>query len=288
MQAGYSLDIADVHPANTVPKDELQFYIDEALEQLEYAMGDVSTKWGALRASHGHPEPFKIKFVEIGNEDWFSDSYYWRFPMFYSALKKAYPDIIYIASQATESSPSNTNTDIPPGNMWDLHHYETPQFFKDRFNFFDNWQNISGYKDVQIFVGEYSVLGRDRPGGIDWANGVGRFRYPTTVAAIGEAIFAIAMERNPDVATLSSYAPLFQNFNSYQWTPNFIGFTADPKDTVLSTSYYQQKMFSHYKGTETLPVVNTKGDFNPVWWHASIEAKKTGTHASGKIYVKVS
>lgn len=171
--------------------------------------------------------------------------------------------------------------------MWDLHHYETPQFFKDNFNFFDNWQEITGYEGVQIFVGEYSVLGRDRAGGIDWANGEGRFRYPTTVAAIGEAIFALAMERNPSVATLSSYAPLFQNFNSYQWTPNFIGFTANPNDTVLSTSYYQQQMFSLHKGSETLPVKNTAGDFNPVWWHASIDASQTGTLASGKIFVKV-
>lgn len=120
-------------------------------------------------------------------------------------------------------------------------------------------------------MGEYSVLSRDRAGGVDWAHGEGRFVYPTMVAAIGEAIFALAMERNPDVATLSSYAPLFQNFNSYQWTPDFIGFSADPNQTVLSTSYYQQQMFSHFKGEETLPIINTKGDFNPLWWHASTE-----------------
>jgi alpha-N-arabinofuranosidase len=255
--AGYSLDLTNKQPANTVPKDELQFYINEAIEQLEYAMGDVNTPWGAIRAAHGHPKPFNIKYVEIGNEDWFSDSYYWRFPAFLDALKKVHPNITYIASQATESSPANRNTTIPPGAMWDLHHYETPQFFKDRFNFFDNWQEISGYKGVQIFVGEYSVLSRDRVGGVDWSNGEGRFKYPTMVAAIGEAIFALAMERNPGVVTLSSYAPLFQNFNGYQWTPDFIGFTADPNATVLSTSYYQQQMFSLYHGAETLPVQNT-------------------------------
>ncbi|KAH8155680.1 uncharacterized protein LAJ45_00690 [Morchella importuna] len=269
--AGYSLDEADVHPANTVPEDELDFYIQEAVDQIEYATGSVDTNWGALRAKHGHPEPFVIKFVEIGNEDWFSDSYYWRYPRFLEALQQAYPNITYIASQATEASPSGVNTSIAPGGMWDLHHYETPQFFKDRFNFFDNWQTVAGYPGVQIFVGEYSVLSRDRAGGVDWAHGEGRFVYPTMVAAIGEAIFALAMERNPDVATLSSYAPLFQNFNSYQWTPDFIGFSADPNQTVLSTSYYQQQMFSHFKGEETLPIINTKGDFNPLWWHASTE-----------------
>ncbi|KIM20379.1 glycoside hydrolase family 51 protein [Serendipita vermifera MAFF 305830] len=295
--AGYSGDLSGVTPAHTVPVDELQFYIDEAIEQLEYAMGGPDTKWGSLRTQHGHPDPFNIKFVEIGNEDWFSDSYYWRYPLFLEALKAAYPNITYIASQATEYSPANRNVTIPPGGMWDLHLYQTPQYFKDNFNFFDNWQAIAGYPDVQIFVGEYSVLGRDRAGGIDWANGEGRFKYPTTIAAIGEAIFALAMERNPHVVTLSSYAPLLQNFNRAQWTPNFLAFTADPSQTVLSTSYYMQRMFSHYKGTETLPIVNTKGEFDPVWWHASIDtgsANRIGDaevdstrYAQGNIYVKL-
>ncbi|KAA8895832.1 alpha-L-arabinofuranosidase A [Sphaerosporella brunnea] len=286
--AGYSLDITNISPANTVPQESMQPYITEALEQLEYAMGSTETKWGALRASHGHPSPFQIRFVEIGNEDFFSSSYYWRFPLFYSALKAVYPNVTFIATQATESSPSGINTAIPAGNMWDMHHYETPQFFKDNFNYFDNWQNASGYGDgVQIFVGEYSVLSRDRPGGVDWSNGVGRFAYPTMVAAIGEAIYGLAMERNPHVVQLSSYAPLLQNFNAYQWTPNFIAFTADTKDTVRSTSYYWQKMFSWYKGTETLPVRNSEGGFDPVWWHAAIDAEETGTLAAGRVYVKL-
>ncbi|KAF8542910.1 alpha-L-arabinofuranosidase [Trichophaea hybrida] len=87
---------------------------------------------------------------------------------------------------------------------------------------------------------------------------------PWLVAAIREAIFALAMERNPNIITLFSYAPLFQIFNSYQWAPDFIGFTVDPNGTVLSTSYYQQQIFSQYHGAEMLPVVNTQGDFNLV------------------------
>jgi alpha-L-arabinofuranosidase len=121
--AGYSLDATGIHPANTVPPDELDFFIQEALDQLEYAMGSVDTTWGALRAKHGHPEPFSIKYVEIGNEDWFSDSYYWRYPRFLAALKKAYPDITYISSQAVEENPTKKNITIPPGNMWDLRKY---------------------------------------------------------------------------------------------------------------------------------------------------------------------
>ncbi|KIM20380.1 glycoside hydrolase family 51 protein [Serendipita vermifera MAFF 305830] len=296
--AGYSGDLAGVWPAHTVEPDDLDFYINEAIEQLEYAMGGVDTKWGALRAEHGHPEPFSIKFVEIGNEDWFSDSYYWRYPRFRDGLAAVYPNVTYIASQATEDSPANHNVTIPPGGMWDLHHFETPQYFKDNFNFFDNWQEIAGYPDVKIFIGEHSVLGRDRVGGIDWVNGEGRFKFPAMVSAIGEAIYAISMERNPNIVTHCSYAVLFQNLGRpAQWTPNFISFTADPSETVLSASYYKTWMFSHHHGTETLPVENTEGDFNPVWWHASIEAgSATGTvdtvsnstqYAQGNIYVKL-
>ncbi|RPA78686.1 glycoside hydrolase [Ascobolus immersus RN42] len=279
--AGYSLDATGINPANTVPPDELDFFIQEALDQLEYAMGDVNTTWGALRAKHGHPEPFSIKYVEIGNEDWFSDSYYWRYPRFLKALKEKYPDIMYISSQAVEENPTKKNVTIPPGNMWDLHHYQTPQFFKNNFNYFDNWQEVNNYPNVTIFVGEYSVLSRDREGGVDWANGEGRFAYPPMLAAVGEAIFALAMERNPHVVKLSSYAPLLQNWNAYQWTPNFVAFSANPKDLVRSTSYYQQALFSKYLGYETLKTVNVKGDFNPLWWHASISKdQKT-------VYVKV-
>ncbi|KIM27412.1 glycoside hydrolase family 51 protein [Serendipita vermifera MAFF 305830] len=296
--SGYSLDLSALYSAHTVEEGDLDFYINEAIEQLEYAMGGVDTKWGALRAEHGHPEPFSIKFVEIGNEDWFSDSYYWRYPRFLEALQAAYPNVTYIASQATETSPANRNVTIPPGGMWDLHHFETPQFFKDNFNFFDNWQDIAGYPDVKIYVGEHSVLGRDRVGGIDWVNGEGRFKFPTTVSAIGEAIFALAMERNPTIVTHCSYAVLFQNLGRPpQWGPNFISFTADPSETVLSASYYRQWMFSNHKGTETLPVENTEGGFDPVWWHASIETGSTTTtedaasnttqYAQGNIYVKL-
>jgi len=122
--AGYSLDVSGINPANTVPKDEIQVYIQEALDQLEYAMGDArTTYWGKKRAEHGHPEPFSIKYVEIGNEDWFSDSYYWRFPMFLAALQAKYPHIKYIASQAIESSPAGRNTTLPPGTMWDAREY---------------------------------------------------------------------------------------------------------------------------------------------------------------------
>src|SRR5690606_642959 len=161
-------------------------------------------------------------------------------------------------------------SDLHSVSLQIIDHYQTPQFYKDNSNYFDNWQEVFGYPDVTIFVGEFSVLSRDQPGGVDWENGVGRFEYPPMIAAVGEAIFALAMERNPHVVHMSSYAPLLQNFNSYRWTPNKIAFSADPDDTVLSTSYYLFKLFGTYRGKETLPIRNLNGDFNPLWWQASI------------------
>ncbi|KAF8247046.1 glycoside hydrolase [Wilcoxina mikolae CBS 423.85] len=199
--AGYSLDPANRHPTNT----------------LEYAMGGPDIYWGALRAEHGHPKSFNIKYVGIGNEDWFSDSYYWKFPMFLEALQKAYPDITYIASQATETSVANRNTTIPSGTMWDL-----------------------CYKGVQIFVGEYSVLGRDQPGGVDWVNGTGRFSY----------------RKSPSLSP-----------------PAILKLVAATMVAAIGEAISESE-----RGSEVL--TGHKGDFNPVWWHASVSEE-------GKIWVKL-
>ncbi|KAF8471745.1 glycoside hydrolase superfamily [Kalaharituber pfeilii] len=196
--------------------------------QLEYAIGDPETTyWGKKRAEHGHPKPFSIKYVEFGNEDWFTDSYYSRFPMFLEALLTKCPDIIYIASRAIENSPYAC----------------TPQFFKVNFNYFDNWNEATGYKVITIF------------------NGVGRFSYPPMIAAVGEAIFALAVERNPNVVKLCSYVPLLQNFSRYQWTPDLITFTADPAETLFAMAGKKkdkERVFVKLvnSGAEKVPVID--------------------------------
>lgn len=100
------------------------------------------------------------------------------------------------------------------------------------------------------------------------------------ISAIAEGIYALGAERNPNTVKLNSYAPSLQNRNWYNWTPDMISYEADPSKTVLSTSYWQQLLFAHYRGTETLPVVNTQGDFNPLYWQSSIED-------NGSLYLKV-
>ncbi|KAL1982903.1 hypothetical protein VTN96DRAFT_755 [Rasamsonia emersonii] len=278
--AGFSLDIWG-QEGTSYPEDRMDEIVQDILNELEYCMGDVNTHYGALRAQHGHPEPFDIKYIEIGNEDWFSSTYPYRFPIIYKAIKSAYPNITLISTAYNENA--NYTIDIPAGGMWDTHHYETPSFFLENFNYFDNWQAATNNTDVKIFVGEYSVYQIDTPDGyVNFSNpeGIHMF-FPELVSAIAEAVYLLGAERNPNTVTMTSYAPSFQNLNWYNWSPNLVAFTANPDETVFSTSYYMQKMFANHRGTQTLPVKNSKGDFNPLWWVATID------EGAGVVYFKI-
>ena len=105
--------------------------------------------------------------------------------------------------------------------------------------------------------------------------------YPELLSAVAESVYLLAMERNPQTVTMSSYAPSLQNFNYDNWTPNLMAFSANPNDTVLSVSWYSQSLLARYRGTQTLPVSNTAGDFNPLYWVATID------EPSKVIYLKV-
>jgi alpha-N-arabinofuranosidase len=278
--AGFSLDVYGQEGTSYTP-EQMQSALQEALDELEYCMGSVSTKYGALRAQHGHPEPFPIKFVEIGNEDWFSTTYPYRWKMLYEGLKKVHPNITYISTTFDEHKKYKIS--LPPGTMWDTHHYEEPQFFLRNFNQFDNWQRNTNNSDVGILLGEYSVFQVNTPSGVV---NFGKPKdihvaYPRMLSAIAEGVYALGGERNPSVVRMSSYAPSLQNLNAFNWTPNMILFTARAKETVLSASYWQQWMFGRFRGTHTLPVTNSEGDFNPLFWAASIDAP------TGIVYVKV-
>lgn len=296
--AGFSLDVWG-QSGTDWPQDRMDEVVQEALDELEYCMGDTTTKWGALRAEHGHPEPFIINFIEIGNEDWFSSTYPRRWATMYEGLKAVYPNITYISSAYNENT--EYTIDIPAGVYWDTHHYEAsikqlsqsgslanllpqePSYFLENFDFYDNWQTSTDNEDVGILLGEYSVYQVDTPDGVvNFSNPSDiHVSYPRVISAIAEGIYALGGERNPNTVKLNSYAPSLQNRNWYNWTPDMISYDADPTKTVLSTSYWQQLLFSHYHGTQTLPVTNTQGDFNPLYWQSSIEED------TGSLYLKV-
>ena len=214
--AGYSLD------KSSVPESEMGWVLQEALDEIEYLTADASkSKLGALRAKHGHPEPVKLNYIEIGNEDWFSSTYPYRFPYLYNGIKKAYPNLKLIASAYDEAKTSfNYTIDLPKGSMWDTHHYEWPGYFTDAFDLYDNWQETTNNPDVEIIVGEYSLFSAIGP--VNWTNTQTPVHvyYPEMISAVEEGIYLLGIERNPNVVKMTTWAPTLAHYKGYQWTPN--------------------------------------------------------------------
>ena len=244
--AGYSLRGLHVNPG-----PELEPYVQEALEEIEYVTGDTSTPWGARRARDGHPKPFKLTYVEVGNEDWFdkSNSYDARFTQFHDAIKAKYPHLKIISTIA------NDQPDIPhvksrKPDMLDEHYYLSTDEFLRKSPGYARKYDRSG---PEIFVGEWAAHedGKIKP----W-DAAARQQAPTPSmkAALGDAVFMAAMERNSDLILMQCYAPLFVNVNpgARQWRPDLIGY--DALSAYGSPSYYALQMFSRNLGDELLPV----------------------------------
>ncbi len=207
------------------PGSALEPYVRDALEEIEYVTGDASTQWGAVRAKDGHPEPFPLNFVEVGNEDFFdaSGSYDGRYAQFYAAIKKRYPNLQVIATAPVK---------IIKPDVIDDHFYRRKEEFFDDTHHYDKTDR----KGPKIFVGE-------------WATREGT-PTPDFGAALGDAAWMTGMERNSDVVIMASYAPLFVNVSpgAMQWETDLIGY--DTLTSYGSPSYYAQVMFSNHLGDE--------------------------------------
>ena len=215
--AGYSLRREFVQPGK-----DLEPYVQDALDEIEYAIGDKSTTWGARRAQDGHPEPFKLTYVEIGNEEFGAQTtgYYERFAQFYDAIKAKYPQLNVIAAVGY------TTRELPRiPDVYDDHFYRNSVQMQTDTNHYDNFDR----NGPKVFVGE-------------WATREGN-PTPNMGAALSDAAWMTGMERNSDVVILAAYAPLFVNVNpgAMQWTTDLIGF--DTLSSFGSVSYYGQQMF---------------------------------------------
>ncbi|MCY2954430.1 MAG: hypothetical protein NTU53_21065 [Planctomycetota bacterium] len=216
-------------PAEELRGDALQPMVQDALDALEYAMGPITSTWGAKRAVNGHPAPFKIKYIEIGNEN-SGATYQANYKVFYDAIKARYPDVITIADQRIPNAPVE---------IVDEHYYANPARLFGMANRYDNIPR-SGPK---IYVGEYAVN-----------SGVGQGNL---LGALAEAVFMLNMEKNSDVVRMCSYAPLFENVNSREWPVNLIRF--DNSQVVGRTSYHVQRLFSENRPDEILQTTVTAG-----------------------------
>ena len=220
--------------------EETHAYAQDILDLIEFANGDVTTEWGALRAEMGHPEPFDLKYLGIGNENW--DALYWtRFDILYNYVKEAHPEITVISSAgpvAEGALPANAWAKIRsryPDTIVDEHYYMGGDWFLSHVNRYDNYP-----RTTKVFVGEYAaheaVINGKRPNNL--------------YSAVCEAAYMTGLERNSDVVAMASYAPLMARDGMQQWTPDLIWFNA--REVLLTPNYYVQQMFAQTVGDQVV------------------------------------
>jgi alpha-N-arabinofuranosidase len=240
--AGYSLN-----GKHTDPGPELEPFVQDALDEIEYVAGPTNTQWGAERAADGHPEPFPLHYVEIGNEDWFdkSGSYDARYTQFYNAIKAKYPELTCISTIGNDASAKLRVTSCKP-DMFDEHYYRSADTFLNDAVHFDHYDR----QGPKIFVGEWAAYETSFP---PWdRRSAGLPPTPDMKSALGDAAWMIGMERNSDLIKMQSYAPLMVNVSpgARQWRPDLIGY--DALHCFGSPSYYAIKMFGDNVGDEIL------------------------------------
>jgi alpha-L-arabinofuranosidase len=242
--------------AEVVPMSELQPYINDALDLVEFANGDTTTYWGKKRAALGHPAPFNMHLLGVGNENW-GPQYAARLAKFTEALKAKYPYLQLVnATGYSRNEPVFKYMDsvlrARHADIIDEHFYSSPEWFLQNATRYDSYDR----NGPKIFVGEYAAQS-DRIGS---QKNVNNLR-----TALSEAAFMTGLERNADVVTMASYAPLFAHTRDWQWTPDLIWF--DNLNTYLTPNYYVQQLFSINKGDETLDL---KADGKPLTGQDSV------------------
>jgi alpha-L-arabinofuranosidase len=226
------------------PLDDLDHYIQDALDLIEFANGSTATVWGRKRAAMGHPAPFNLKMLGVGNEQW-GPQYVERYERFAKVLKAKYPKITLITSAGPFAGDERFRylwgeMRRLKADIVDEHYYMAPKWFRDNVGRYDDYPRTG----PKVFAGEYAAQSSGGGGRPENRN--------TWECALAEAAFITGLERNADVVLMSSYAPLFAHVDAWQWTPNLIWF--DNLRAYGTPNYYVQKLFSVNRGTRILPV----------------------------------
>ena len=226
-----------------VPMDELDPYIQDALDLIEFANGPVNSKWGKVRADMGHPEPFNLKMIGIGNEQW-DKVYVERLEAFTKAIRAKYPNVKVVGSSGPSANGDKFDYLWPEMkrigvDLVDEHYYMNPDWFFGNASRYDNYDR----KGPKVFAGEYACHGKGK-------------KWNHFNAALMEAAFMTGLERNADVVHMATYAPLFAHVEGWQWRPDLIWF--DNLNSVRTCSYYVQQLYAHNKGTHVLPLTMDK------------------------------
>lgn len=221
-----------------IPLEHMDEYVQSVLNLIEYANGDVRSEWGSKRAAAGHPEPFGLKYLGVGNEDLITDIFEERFMLIFNAVKEKYPEITVIGTVG----PFNEGTDYVEGwklaskakiPVVDEHYYQTPGWYLNNQDFYDMYDR----SESKVYLGEYAA---HIPG-----------RHNNIETALSEALHLVNVERNADVVVMTSYAPLLAKEGHTQWSPDLIYFNnSEVKPTV---GYYVQQLFGQNSGTTYIP-----------------------------------
>ncbi len=219
-----------------VPVGELQNYIQDALDLIEFANGDSTTTWGKVRAEMGHPEPFNLKFIGIGNEQW-GKEYPERLESFVKAIRAKYPEIKIIGSSGPSAEGKEFNYLWPEMkrlkvDLVDEHYYKDPQWFLNNAARYDHYDR----KGPAVFAGEYACHVPSRANNFQ--------------SALYEAAFMTGLERNADIVHMCTYAPLFAHVDAWQWRPDMIWF--DNLSSMKTPNYYIQQLYARNKGTQVM------------------------------------
>ena len=226
-----------------VPLCDLDSYIQDALDLIEFANGAVDTPWGKVRADMGHPAPFNLKLIGIGNEQW-GKEYPEHLVPFVKAIRKKYPDIKIVGSSGPDSEGEQFDYLWPEmkrlkADLVDEHFYRPEAWFLSQGARYDNYDR----KGPKVFVGEYACHGKGK-------------KWNHFHASLLEAAFMTGLERNADVVHMATYAPLFAHVEGWQWRPDMIWF--DNLNSVRTVSYYVQQLFATHKGTNVLSLTMNK------------------------------
>ena len=235
-------------PGVHVPVDQLDDYIQDALDLVEFANGDPSTKWGKVRADMGHPEPFNLKFLGVGNEQWDYDEKHGgygpvfteRLKKFNDALRAKYPTLKLIGTTGPNSEGWDFDLLQPrmkelKVDLYDEHYYRNEQWFLSHGLRYDSYDR----KGPRVFAGEYACHGKGK-------------KWNHFETSLYEAAHMTGIERNADLVHMATYAPLFAHVEGWQWRPDAIWF--DNLRSFKSVSYYVQQLFATNKGTNVLPL----------------------------------
>ena len=220
-----------------VPMDELDPYIQDCLDLIEFANGDVNTTWGKKRAEMGHPEPFNMKYIGVGNEQW-DTLYYKRLTPFVKAIRAKYPNIKIVGTSGPDSEGKMfelgwQDMKKQKADLVDEHFYRPESWFLNSGLRYENYDR----KGPKVFAGEYACHGKGK-------------KWNHYEASILEAAFMTDMERNADVVYMTAYAPLLAHVDGWQWRPDLVWF--DNTEMFKTCSYYVQQMYAKNKGTNVL------------------------------------